>query len=328
MQAFLFAVNAVTPIMLLMVLGFFLKKIGLMSISLSKQINKIVYRVFLPVMLFLNIYKIESFAAIDFGYVAYTIIAVFVIFAVSIPLVCLVSRKNSYRGVLLQATFRSNYAFIGIPLAQSLFGDEGVVVATLLSAIIVPFYNVLATVSLSIFKGDGEKISVKKILLNIINNPLIQSIFAGLLALLVREILVFNSVDFRISNIDAVYKPLTQLSSLATPLALISLGAQFEFSAVGELKKEIIFGTIMRSAIVPLLCIGLPLVFAPTAFSGAHYAAFVAAFATPVAVSTVPMAQEMDGDVQLAGQLVVWSTLFSALTVFFASLALRLVGVF
>jgi len=328
MQAFLFAVNAVTPIMLLMVLGFFLKKIGLMGVSLSKQINKIVYRVFLPVMLFLNIYKIESFAAIDFGYVAYTIIAVFVIFIISIPLVCLISRKNSFRGVLLQATFRSNYAFIGIPLAQSLFGDEGVVIATLLSAIIVPFYNVLATVSLSIFKGDGEKISVKKILLNIINNPLIQSIFAGLLALLVREILVFNSVDFRISDIDAIYKPLTQLSSLATPLALISLGAQFEFSAVGELKKEIIFGTVMRSAIVPLLCIGLPLVFAPSAFGGAHYAAFVAAFATPVAVSTVPMAQEMDGDVQLAGQLVVWSTLFSALTVFFASLALRLVGVF
>lgn len=328
MQAFLFAVNAVTPIMLLMVLGYFLKKIGLIGVDLSKQINKIVYRVFLPVMLFLNIYKIESFAAIDFGYVFYTIAAVFVIFLVSIPLVCLVSKRNSYRGVLLQATFRSNYAFIGIPLAQSLFGDEGVIVATLLSAIIVPFYNILATVALSIFKGDGEKISVKKILLNIIKNPLIQSIFAGLLALLIREILSVNSIDFRISNIEAIYKPLTQLSSLATPLALICLGAQFEFSAVSELKKEIIFGTVARSLAVPLLCIGSPLVFAPSAFSGAHYAAFVAAFATPVAVSTVPMAQEMDGDVQLAGQLVVWSTLFSALTVFFSSLALRLVGVF
>ena len=328
MQAFLFAVNAVIPIMLLMVLGFFLKKIGLMGIDFSKQINKVVYRVFLPVMLFLNIYKIESFAAIDFGYVFYTIAAVFVIFLVSIPLVCLVSRKNSYRGVLLQATFRSNYAFIGIPLAQSLFGDEGVVVATLLSAIIVPFYNVLATVSLSIFRGDGEKISVKKILLSIIKNPLIQSIFIGLLALLVREIFVATDISFRLSNIKAIYTPLNQLSSLATPLALISLGAQFEFSAVSSLKKEIIFGTVARSLAVPLLCIGLPLVFAPTAFSGAHYAAFVAAFATPVAVSTVPMAQEMDGDIQLAGQLVVWSTLFSAFTVFFCSLALKLVGVF
>ena len=123
MQAFLFAVNAVIPIMILMVLGYALKKIGLMSMEFSKQINKVVYRVFLPTMLFLNIYKIESFAAIDFGYVFHSVAAVFVIFAVSIPLVCLVSRKNSHRGVLLQATFRSNYAFIGIPLAQSLFGN-------------------------------------------------------------------------------------------------------------------------------------------------------------------------------------------------------------
>ena len=192
----------------------------------------------------------------------------------------------------------------------------------------MPFYNILATISLSIFKGDGEKINVKKILLNIAKNPLIQAIFVGLLALLVREIFAVNSIDFRLSNVQAIYKPLTQLSSLATPLALISLGAQFEFSAVSELKKEIIFGTVARSFAVPLLCIGLPLVFTPTAFSGAHYAAFVAAFATPVAVSTVPMAQEMDGDIQLAGQLVVWSTLFSAFTVFFASLALKLVGVF
>ncbi len=328
MSALLFAVNATIPIVALMVLGYVLKKFGLIGVDLSKQINKLVYRVFLPVMLFLNIYKIESFAQMDFGYVLYALSAVLAIFLVSIPIVCAVTKDAGRRGALLQSTFRSNYAFIGIPLAQSLFGEEGVIVATLLSAAIVPFFNVLAVISLSIFKKDGDKISVKKILLNIAKNPLIQAILVGLLALLVRYIFVQNDIAFRLYEIGAIYKPLTQLSNLATPLALICLGAQFEFSAVKELKREIIFGTSMRALIVPLLCIGLPLVIAPNVFGGAHYAAFVAAFATPVAVSTVPLAQEMRGDTALAGQLVVWSTVLSALTVFVTSLVLRAVGIF
>lgn len=328
MSAFLFAINATIPIVVIMVLGYVLKKIGLVSIDLSKQINKLVYRVFLPVMLFLNIYKIESFEQMDFGYVLYALSAVLVIFLVSIPIVCAVTKDAGRRGALLQSTFRSNYAFIGIPLAQSLFGEEGVIVATLLSAAIVPFFNVLAVISLSIFKKNGEKIDVKKIILNILTNPLIQAIFVGLAALLVRYIFVQNDISLRLSEVSAIYKPLTQLSNLATPLALICLGAQFEFSAVKELKKEIIFGTSMRALIVPLLCIGLPLVIVPNVFNGAHYAAFVAAFATPVAVSTVPLAQEMRGDTTLAGQLVVWSTILSAFTVFATSLILRAIGVF
>ena len=106
------------------------------------------------------------------------------------------------------------------------------------------------------------------------------------------------------------------------------LGVQFEFSAVRELKREILFGTLIRTVLVPLLGLGIAYAFFRSSFDGAKFAALAALFATPVAVSSVPMAQEMGADHTLAGQLVVWTTLFSSVTVFVASFLLKLAGIF
>ena len=328
MDSLIFAINAVSPIIVTVAIGYFIKKTGLMNESFAKAGNKLVFRLLLPAMLFLNVYKIENIAGMDFGYIIYVICALLVIFALSIPIVMLISPKGDRRGVLLQGIFRSNYALIGIPLAQSLFGDEGAIVATLLSAVFVPALNVLAVVSLSIFRRGGEKPSVKKILLGIVKNPLIQSIALGLVFLAIRAAFENADIGFRISQIPAIYTPLEYLSRSATPIALLVLGVQFEFSAVKELRREIIFGCAMRNCFVPMIGLGVAYMFFSSQFSGAHFAAFVAVFATPVAVSSVPMAQEMDGDSILAGQLVVWTTLFSALAVFLASFLLKIAGIF
>lgn len=328
MDSLLFALNAVLPIVLTVAVGYGLKKIGLMDQSLAKACNRLVFRVFLPAMLFLNVYKIEELGGIEAGYILYVVIAVLAIAAVSTPFVLLLTKDRRRRGALLQGAFRSNYALIGIPLAQSLFGQQGVIVATLLSAAVIPLFNVLAVVCLSVF-GDGSgKPQLSKILKGIVKNPLILSILAGLVALLVRGLLQDAGVAFRLSDVAPIYKVLGYLSDLATPLALLVLGAQFEFSAVRELRREIVFGTLMRTVFVPLLGIGTAYVLFADRFSGAHFAAFVAVFATPVAVSSVPMAQEMESDVVLAGQLVVWTTLFSALSVFITSFLLRAAGIF
>lgn len=327
MDSLIFAINAVAPIILMVAIGYFLKRWGLMNAGFAKAANKLVFRLFLPVMLFLNVYKIENFDGMNFGYVAYVIGMVLAIFLLAVPAVIAFEKNQQRRGALLQATFRSNYALIGIPLAQALFGQEGVAVATLLSAAVVPMFNVLAVISLSVFRPGGEKPSVKMILLGILKNPLILSIAAGLAALGLRALLAGWGVSFRLADVAPLYKVLEYLSGLATPMALLVLGAQFEFSAIKELRREIIFGVLIRVGIVPLLGIGVAFLLREH-FSGAHFAAFVAVFATPVAVSSVPMAQEMDADVALAGQLVVWTTLLSAISVFIASYLLKLAGVF
>ena len=281
----------------------------------------------MPAMLFLNVYNINGTAPTDLGYVLYVFLVIVSVFAVSIPLVMLITKKQKRRGALLQATFRSNFALIGIPVSTALFGAEGAVVATLLSAAIIPIYNILGVISLSLFDGSGKKVNFKSILLGIVKNPLIQSIFAGIVILVIRAVFLNYEIAFRLSDITPLFKMLEYLSSVATPLALITLGAQFEFSAIRELRREILFGTFMRIAAVPLLGIGIAY-FLRGSFSGAHFAAFVAVFATPVAVSSVPMAEAMGSDGALAGQLVVWTTLLSSLSVFLASYILKLVGIF
>lgn len=328
MDSFLFAVNAVLPLILLVGTGYLLKQLGLMNTDLAKGANKLVFRVFLPITLFLNIYKLEGFTSLSFGYIGYALCVIFLLFCFAIPLSCVFTRDPLRRGPLIQVTFRSNFALVGLPLASALFGEAGITAAALLSALSIPLYNILAVISLSLFSHEGKQPSTKRILLDILKNPLILSVLFGLLALLVRSCFIRLGISFRLSNMTAVYEAAQQLSSLSTPLALLVLGAQFEFSAIKALRREIIAGTLARVLVAPLLGIGIASLFFRERFSGAEFAALVALFATPVAVSSLPMAQEMGNDAQLAGQLVVWTTLLSAVTIFAASLLLRLGGIF
>ena len=328
MESLIFAFNSVSPIILTVAVGYILKKIRLMSRDFAKSANKLVFLVFLPAMLFMNVYGIESISSMNFGYVIYSLVSLLIIFALAIPSVIVLTDKKNCRGALLQGVFRSNYALIGIPLASSLFPGQGAAVATLLSAFMVPAFNILAVIGLSIFNNDGKKPSVKKVLLGIAKNPLIISIAAGLFALVIRTLFVNMSISFRLSSIPAIWNTMKYLSNIATPLALLVLGAQFEFSAIPSLKREIISGVVIRSVLVPLLGIGIAYLAFRDSFDGSQFAALVAVFCTPVAVSSVPMAQEMGANTELAGQLVVFTTITSALTVFFASFLLKLAGIF
>lgn len=326
MEDIIFAFNAVLPIILMIVIGYILKKINLIEDEMAKKLNTLVFKLFLPAMLFLNVYKIQSFAEIDFSFVIFAVGITVSLFLVGIPVMHIFFKENKQRSVLLQGIFRTNYALVGIPLAGSLFGEEGEIIASLLSAFVVPTFNILAVICLTVYSSGDKKPSLKAVLKGIVKNPLILSIAAGLVTLGIRAVFVKYGIEFRLSSITPVYKTLTYLSNVATPIALIVLGARFELSAVPKLKKQIIFGTVMRVAVVPV--IGISLALALNRFSGAQFACFISLFCTPIAVSSVPMAQEMGADSELAGQLVVWSTLFSALSIFFASYILKVIGIF
>lgn len=325
MQSLIFAINATLPIVLMVVIGYIIKRGGLLTPDVAKNVNNIVFRILLPAMLFLNIYKIEDIGSISLNYVWYVLGFTIGLFLLFIPIVNLIFPVRNQRGVILQAIFRSNYALIGIPLATSLFGDAGAAIASLLAAFIVPAFNILGVICLCIYSNE-EKPSVKSILINIAKNPLIFGVVMGLVALGVRAIFGKVGIEFRLSDVTPIYKVLEYLSGAATPLALLALGAQFEFSAIPALKKQIAFGIALRTVIIPSLA--LTIAYLIGEFNGAHFAAFVAMFATPVAVSTVPMCQSMGADHNLAGQLVVWTTVISSLVIFVASFVLKLLGVF
>lgn len=325
MDSLIFAVNAVLPIIIMVAIGYFLKRFGFINDEFAKRANKLVFRVFLPTMLFLNVYKIDASMNIGVTYILFAIGAIAVVFVAALLLLPIATKQKNRRAPVIQAVFRSNYALIGIPLAEAFGGELGVIVASLLSAFSIPLFNVMAVVTFAVF-GEGEKPSVKKVVKNILTNPLIIGVALGALFLLLKTSLADVGVTTTLLDIPIMNKVLNYLSSVATPIALIMLGAQFEFSAIPGMKREIIFATAMRVAIVPAAVISVAL--ATGLFNSAHFAAYVALFGTPVAVSTVPMTQELGGDSALAGQLVVWTTLFSGVTLFLFSFVLKAMGIF
>jgi predicted permease len=326
MDAFLFAFGAVTPLILIVALGYLLKRLDLFEAELGKRVNKVVFKILIPMTVFLNIYKIEDVGDVDPTYIVYAAIVTSIVFLVSLPLSGLITNVPNRRGVISQMMYRSNYALIGLPLAELICGPDGLSAAALLSVVSVSLFNAFAVVSFSIFEEEDKRINFKKIFIDILKNPLIIAILAGLVCLLTRKLLGACDISFRLSQITPLFKAITYIANSATPVALLCLGAQFEFSAIRSMKKEIICGVLLRTVIVPTLALGIAYLFFD--FTAGMFAAMIAAFATPVSVSSAPMAQEMGGDGELAGQLVLWSTAASSVTLFAFIYALRLLGAF
>lgn len=330
-EIFLFSFNAVMPILLLVFLGWFLRVINFADDGFFKKANTMVFKIFLPVLLFVNIYEIESLESLNFSAVIYCVGAILLIFAVGYFLAHAVTKKRSHLGVLAQCSFRSNYAIIGIPLALSLGGESAVAFASVLSAVAVPMFNVLAVIILSHYSSEKEKGAVKKTLLRTVRNPLIIGVFAGIAVLFIRSFIPVGAEGvpvFTIENsLPFLYKALKNLAGVASPLALVVLGARFDFKAVGSLKNEIITGTAMRIVMAPLIGLGgavlLSEVFGIFDFTATEYPAFISLFATPTAVSSAVMVGEIGGDEQLAGQLVVWTSVVSMASIYLIVFAMK-----
>lgn len=328
LDTFLFACGAVLPIVLLIVLGYLLKRARLLGEPLLSGLNRVCFRVLIPILLFRNIYGGDSITPTDVQAVLFSTVAILAVFAAGWVLVRVAVKQPLQKGVLLQAVFRSNFAIIGLPLATTLFGEAGARTAALLSMITIPLFNVLAVIALSVFGTDsGKKPSAGEVLRTIITNPLILGVIAGVIMLGLRGLFTQWGWTLRLTDIPGLYDAIDMAASAATPLALLVLGGQFELSAVRQLARPIVLGSVMRLVVVPAAALLAAYALFP-GFGGAEYASFVALFGTPTAVSGAVMASEMGGDGELAGQLVVWTTLGSAFTLFFFVALLRAVGIF
>ncbi|MBQ8783532.1 MAG: AEC family transporter [Clostridia bacterium] len=334
-NVFLYAANAVLPIVLLIGLGYFLRRRNFYDEKFLKTANKLGFRVVLPMLLFYNVYKIDSLSSINWSTVLYAVATILVLFAVGLIAVIAFCKNDRQKGVLLQSSFRSNFAIIGIPLAQALGGDETLAVVSVLSAFSIALFNVLAVISLTVFIKDGEnsRPSVKSILIKICKNPLIIAILLGLACLVLRSLLPQSSNGepvFTIRNqLPFLYSAIETAAKMASPLMLIVLGGQFSFEAIGALKKQIAMGTFMRIVLAPVIGVGGAILLNGLglfSFTANDYAAFIALFGSPIAVSSAVMAAEMHNDEQLAGQLVVWTSIGSVLTIFISAVILKSVN--
>ena len=319
------AVNAVVPILLLILLGYGLRRIGFINENFIRIGNKLVFNICLPTMLFINVYDTEGFASIKWDVVVYTVGVIVLLFAVSFAIALAGTKAPERRGVIMQCVYRSNFAIIGIPLANALGGGDAMMMTAMLSAFSIPAFNIFSVISLTIFmKGkENGKIDLKGICLNILKNPLIIGVVSGLVFLGLRQMQLdlLGGIRFSLSrDVKPLYQALCSIKDITSPFALIVLGGQFTFSAVKGAFREIAIGTVSRVVLAPVVGIGLAVLlsrYTDLLHCGVNeYPALIALFGSPVAVSSAVMASEMKNDEQLATQLVVWTSVCSILTIF------------
>ena len=324
-QIFMTAINAVFPIVALIMIGYFLRKKEFITENFVKTGSKFVFQICLPAMLFTNVYEISGMEAIRWDLVIYCVAAIVVLFALGLLAAMLTTNDAKRRGVLWQVVYRSNFAIVGIPLAASLGGTEAVAATAVTITFVIPVYNIFSVIALSVFSGqsDNGKTDVKAIAKDIVTNPLTVSVLIGLLCLILRTVQqqIFGEVVFALNvQTQFLYKVISNLSSIASPFALVVLGGQCEFAAVKGMKKELIVGTLSRIVAAPLLVIGVAVLLTKftnvISFGANEMPALISLFGSPTAVSGAVMAAEMNNDEQLATQLVVWTSAGSILTIF------------
>ncbi len=300
MESLKISFEAVAPIFLMMLIGYLAKKSNLADKKVFDGINKLVFKIFLPVLLFYNVYTTEIARVFEVKAAVFSVVATIVVVAVGLPLVFLLTDTSAKRGVMLQGFFRSNFAILGIPLIKYICGEGSGGFSSLMVAIIIPAFNVLAVISLEIFRGSG--INIKSILKGIVTNPLIIGCFLGVLTLL-----------FEIKLPFVIEKTVSDISKIASPLAIVVLGASFEFPDIRGYLKENIIVILARLVIVPLIMLSIA---AKLGITGEPFACLMLVFGSPVAVSSFAMAQQMGGDEKLASQVIVLTSALCIVTLF------------
>lgn len=290
------------PIFLVMVIGYILKQIGMLNDNFVTVANKFNFKVTLPFMLFKDIAGVDIKAVFDIKYVLFCAIVSTICFWVVWGTAKLLVRDKTIRGAFVQSSFRGSAAVMGLAFIQNIYGSSAMGPLMIVSA--VPLYNIFSVIVLTFEANDStgidKKAKIRQAGINICKNPIILSILAGLIVGLL-------GIQFP----TLVNKTVSNVAQMATPLALITIGAGFE----GRKALAKIAPTMAASTIKLVL---QPLVFLPVAawmgFSGEKMIAILIMLASPTTPSCYIMAKSMNNDEVLTASVIVTTTLMAAFT--------------
>lgn len=312
MSNFMIGFNAVMPMMMYMLLGHFFTRSGLMKDETYAQLNRVLFRILLPLNLFTNVYNsnfFEDFAPRTLTFVLGYAIMIFIVMALIIPVF---QKSNKRRGVMLQGSIRSNAILFGLPLGISLLGEGNLGLVSIILAAIVPLNNVLSVVALSIY--SDVKVTLKKIVINILTNPMVVFTIIGIIFVVLRiQLPVFAETT------------LNNIAGMVSPLALLVMGGTFRFDKLKDADWSLLFTIAAKLLLVP--AIGLFLA-AGLGLRGPSIVSVLIATAGPTAVSSYAQALAAGGDGDLANQIVIFTTLGSMFTLVFWIYLLKTWGLF
>jgi len=312
MDSLIYSLNATVPVFLVIVVGYILKRIGILDDSFVKSANRFNFKVTLPVLLFVDLSATDIIGDFDLKYVLFCAIVTTVVFFGLWFGARIGFKDKTLVGEFVQSCYRSSAAILGVAFIQNIYGDSGMAPVMIIGC--VPLFNIFAVLALT-FEGekttDGKE-HIKKSVINIVKNPIIIAIALGVVASLVK----LDLPEF-------ADKTLSSFAKMASPLALVTIGAGFEGrKAIAKIKP-----TLVASAIKLVI---LPALFLPLAvklgFRDQALIALLVMLGSPTTPSSYIMAKNMGHEGVLTSSVIVVTTLLSSVTLTVWIFIMRLFG--
>lgn len=301
LENFMYSINATMPIFLVMILGWWLKRIGFLTDEFVSVADKLVFKVALPVLVFKDIAGADLSNDFDLKFVLFCFLGTCVFFGVTWLFAEIFIKDKSMVGSFVQGAFRGSAAILGIAFAQNIYGDSGLVPMMIVASI--PLFNIFSVIVLIRSANTEEtdkRAVIKKTLRGIVTNPIIIGIFAG--------------IPFALLHIEfpvILQKSINSVASLSTPLALISIGGGFSTGAALKRWKPTLAAAMIKLIVIPGVFLPLAVFMG---FRNEELVALLILTGAPTTVSSYIMAKNMGNDGVLASGIVVVTTLLSSVT--------------
>lgn len=301
MQNLIIVAGLVAPVFLIVALGFFLKKVGLINDNFVRLSSRIVFTVSLPALIFTEISKTDLSAILNLDLIGFayagTLVTFFAVWLISIPSV----KTATDRTVFIQGSFRGNFAVIGLALIANVYGINSLGKASLLLAFTIPIYNTLSVIALTVPLRKERKMNIRSTVFEILRNPLVLAVILSI---------PFSYFKIRLPFI--VNTTIDYLAVLALPLALLGIGGFMDFKEIKKGFTLSVYSTILKLIVFPVIMTYGAYLFG---FRGYDLGLLFILFACPTAIASFIMAEAMGSNSKLAANILLMTTLASLFTI-------------
>jgi len=308
----IFATNIVAPVFLIILLGYFLKRIGVINENFVEITSKFVFNVSLPAFIFMKISTLDLTAALDIGQIIFIYTGTLLVYFIVWIIASLYIKDGRDLSVFVQGAYRSNYAIVGLAIIANLFGNEGLGKASLILAFLLPLYNVLAVIILTVPMRKTKKLNLRNTVQEIILNPLIIAVIVAL---------PFSY--FKLELPSMLFTTGNFLADVALPLALIGIGGSLNIENIKRASTLAFSSSMLKLIVVPVVLTFFAYLFG---YRDMDLGIMFILFACPTAIVSFIMAEAMGCNSKLAGNIVVISTIGSVITISAAIIFLKSAG--
>jgi len=312
MPLFLQILSIVLPVFLVIALGFGLKHTRLVDANFIRQLNRLVFYVALPALLFHKLSQADFRASFNPALLFGVIGAIVASFAGSYFYGLVRRYPAPQLGAFCQGASRGNLAFMGLAVAFNAYGEEGIATVGVLAGFIIPLINMLSVLALLLpQRRAGHSMTAAFWMYQFAFNPLIIASFIGI---------AWSYLALPLPSV--LERALDIVTGMSLPLALICIGASF---SPRRLQGDIAvagLATVIKVVLQPLAA-GLVLVL--LGVGGRDLGIGVIIAGTPTAAAAYIMAQQLRCDAELSGTIIMLSTACSLVTY---TIALYILSVF